>query len=303
VRTPVVLVSGGLGSGKTTLIRTLVAANEQVQFGVIVNEFGEMGIDGDLLRPQTPRVVEIRNGCICCITQDQLVPAVKNLLATYRVDVLLIEMSGAGDPGPVLRDLAILDGLIELRTHLVLADATIDPESATRDRTLRNALAIADVIAVTKSEIAASANTKHWDRFLPSFNSEARVVHAKPGSLTLDWLLERVPRTASADRQIVAPHQASDHRISSICQLMDTVGSKQLHQFVALHGGEVMRIKGILKIDGVWAELQAVRGDLRISPLAGVPPPRGRVVFISQCMFQHELRKLVRQSFAAEDAS
>src|SRR5260221_6453534 len=185
---PTILVSGALGSGKTTLLKAIVAANPERRFGVVVNEFGEMGIDGDLLRPLVPEIVEIRNGCICCATQDQLVPTIKELLRTYNVDILLLEMSGAAEPLPVLNELRILAPLIEIRSHTVLVDGTADLDITTRDRSFRNAIAHADVMVITKSDIAPPVELTLWTTFLEALNVGAAIVRAAFGEVDLDAL-------------------------------------------------------------------------------------------------------------------
>ena len=300
MRTPTIIVSGGLGSGKTTFIKGIVAAHPDCRFGVIVNEFGEIGIDGDLLRPHIPEVIEIRNGCFCCVTQDQLVPAVKEILSKYAVDILLVEMSGVGEPASVIQQFSVLFPLVELRAHAVLADSTIDPDAATRDLGFCGALALGDIIVCTKSDIAPTSFVVRWKRFMSSFNARATVVSAVKGNLELASLMKSRRRASSfiAEEQPVGVASAPRHGFASVFQLVDLLSAKQLEQLMTKCGDRSVtaRIKGIVQVDGVWTEVHSVRGALDVELFLGVPPARGRLVFISDSLSQGDLRRLIEES-------
>lgn len=295
---PTVLVSGALGSGKTTLLKAIVAANPQRRFGIVVNEFGEMGVDGDLLRPLVPEIVEIRNGCICCATQDQLAPAINELLRTYHVDMLLLEMSGVAEPLPVLQELRILTPLIEICSHAVLVDAMANLDITTRDRSFRNAVANADIMILTKVDIAEQQAIADWTSFVGTINGSALLLQAKNGDVPLSELI--VPSRRSAEESEVRRAMAHDsklHRFTSFCLFVDSLSADKVRSLVLRCGEKVARIKGIVLIDDVWSEVQVVRGDLRIQPFDGPGPDRGRLVFISSAVYQQELRTLVSESF------
>lgn len=295
---PTILVSGALGSGKTTLLKSIVAANPDRRFGVVVNEFGEMGIDGDLLRPLIPEIVEIRNGCICCATQDQLVPAIKEVLRSYNVDILLLEMSGAAEPMPVLQELRVLAPLIEISSHTVLADGTADLDITTRDRSFRNAIAQADVVVITKADVAPTVALGHWASFLRAFNDGASIVQAALGEVPLAALMVAARRGAIA-AEVEKPHNSLSHRLTSVCQFVGGLTRGQIESFVRHYGAKVMRIKGIVCVDNIWSEVQVVRGNLQIAPYLGSVPERGRLVFISNELYQPQLRRAIRHGLSA----
>jgi G3E family GTPase len=125
---PVTVISGYLGAGKTTLVNNLLASKAGEEIGVIVNEFGEVGIDGDLIIADEEALIEIRNGCICCTVRTDLVASVKLLLerSPRQLDRLIVETSGLADPAPVLQTfLADTDLLtrVELESVVTLVDA------------------------------------------------------------------------------------------------------------------------------------------------------------------------------------
>src|SRR4029077_2956959 len=98
---PVSVLTGFLGAGKTTLLNYILREQTDYRFGVIINEIGEVGIDGKLVETQTEDVVELSNGCICCTVRKDLVKGVQKLLKREQLDYILIETTGVADPGPV----------------------------------------------------------------------------------------------------------------------------------------------------------------------------------------------------------
>jgi G3E family GTPase len=299
---PTVLVSGALGSGKTTLLKAIVAANPQHRFGIVVNEFGDMGVDGDLLRPLVPEIVEIRNGCICCATQDQLAPAINELLRAYHVDILLLEMSGVAEPLPVIHELRVLEPLIEVRSHAVVVDATADLDLTTRDRNFRNAVTHSTVMIVSKIDLAARSAIDRWLSFLGAVNSGANLIKARNGEMPLAALTDPRHRVEQARLQPALAHDARSHRFNSLCLFLESVTETELEAFVSRYRDKVARVKGIVRIAGAWMEIQAVRGDLRIEPFAGTAPDRGRLVFISSALYPQDLRRIVHEMFEAAGA-
>lgn len=286
---PVVLVSGSLGCGKTTYLRSLVQANPGVRFGVVVNEFGEVGVDGDLLSPYVPDIVEIRNGCICCVTQDQLVPAIKEIIAKYAVDVLLIEMSGVADPTSVVQQVGLLRPVVNLKAHVVMGDCTLAPDEATRDRSYCNALARAGIIALSKSDIASDDQVVAWREFARSFNPRGVILDVQKAEAELGALLNA--HAAETDAVFAGGHAA--HGYASIYRAMGQMTERELWELSRWLGARVVRMKGIVLVDGIWREVQRVRERLAIAPYEGAAPAGGRLVFISNELAKTALQQLV----------
>lgn len=303
LQTPVILVSGTLGCGKTTYVRALVRDNPKVKFGVVVNEFGEVGVDGDLLAPYVPDIVEIRNGCICCVTQDQLVPAVREVVTKYAVDVVVIETSGAADSAPVGRQIALLAPLVSLRAHVVIGDCTLAPDEATRDRSYCNALARAGVIALSKSDVADPISVSGWRAFAASFNPQAALLDIRKSEATLPALLA----SSRAEAESGEPSGHAAHGYVSVSRTVSDMTEQQLRSLSDRLGAKVLRMKGIVRVDGRWSEVQRVRTRLTIEPYDGRPPREGRLVFISRELFKLSLQRLVKEGLAApavgDDAS
>src|SRR5215813_11699236 len=165
-RLPVVAVTGFLGSGKTTLIRALLGTPEGANTAVVVNEYGEIGIDDALLRSSSDVTVLLGNGCLCCNTRTDLQETLRELFADRArgavpsFERVVIETSGLADPGPVLQTFATDRGLgreFYLQALICVIDALGGEGNLARMPEARKQLALADRIVVSKSDLAEPA--------------------------------------------------------------------------------------------------------------------------------------------------
>ncbi|MFN3273871.1 MAG: cobalamin biosynthesis protein CobW [Paracoccus sp. (in: a-proteobacteria)] len=187
-KTPVTVITGFLGSGKTTLIRHLMANPQGLRLAVLVNEFGTMGVDGDILKGcaddncPAENIVELSNGCICCTVADDFIPTLEALMALPRKpDHILIETSGLALPKPLLkafdwpaiRSRISVDGVIALADAEAVAAGRFAPDVAAVDaqraaddsldhetplsEVFEDQIACADVILLTKADLAGEA--------------------------------------------------------------------------------------------------------------------------------------------------
>src|SRR3989338_319256 len=99
---PVTIITGALGSGKTTFVNHILTSDHGLRIGVIVNEFGDVGIDGDLIVASKEELIELKNGCVCCTARGDLIAASKQLLQTGKIDYLLVETSGLSEVKPAI---------------------------------------------------------------------------------------------------------------------------------------------------------------------------------------------------------
>jgi G3E family GTPase len=121
---PITIISGFLGAGKTTLVNKIIQQNPQFKFGLIINEFGEVGIDGQIIEDSGQELVELSNGCMCCIVRSDLYSAVDKLISGNNIDYILIEASGLAEPKPIADTFMMnnLDGRVKLDAIVCLLD-------------------------------------------------------------------------------------------------------------------------------------------------------------------------------------
>ena len=190
---PVTVVSGFLGAGETTLVDYVLTHNTGANIGVIVNEFGEVGIDGDLIVADDKALVEIRNGCICCTVRTDLVAGVKLLLERrdLNLDRLIIETSGLADPAPVLQtflaDTELLPR-VELESVVTLVDAA-HFQRQMDDNIAREQIAFADLIVLNKVDLLAPGELAPLERDLRAINPVAAIIRTRNSEVAIDALL------------------------------------------------------------------------------------------------------------------
>src|ERR1700738_5349237 len=162
-RVPVIVVTGFLGAGKTTWIRALLAKPEGANTAVVVNEFGEIGIDHALLRSSSDTTVLLGNGCVCCAVRTDLQESLRTLFAERgrgavpSFERVIIETSGLADPGPVLQTIAsdrALGDVFHLQGLVAVIDAPGGAGNLDQAPEARHQVALADRIVLTKADLA-----------------------------------------------------------------------------------------------------------------------------------------------------
>jgi G3E family GTPase len=312
---PILVVSGFLGSGKTTLLRNLLLDPEAGEIAVIVNEFGEVGIDHHLVRKTDVRTTLLRNGCVCCSMRDDLSEALRHLLSERergsipRFGRVVIETTGLADPAPILHTI-VAEPVVRNHFRVERVVTTIDAVNGASNldsygEALRQ-VAAADHLIVTKLDLATPDVTEDLKAKLRSINPAATVVEASFGSIDFTPLLaeesqrgamgiDRLDRVSFAiDGDPMAPaavHAMSD-RVASRCLVFDRPLNWQmfgiwLTMLLHRHGDRILRLKGLLNVgaergpllvEGVQHVIHVPR-HLREWPDAD---RRSRIVFIAR---------------------
>ena len=189
---PVTILTGFLGAGKTTLLNHILTNQQGVKTAVLVNEFGEIGIDNDLIVATGDDMVELSNGCICCTINGELLDAVYRLLQRpEKLDYLVVETTGLADPLPVamtflgsdLRDLTRLDSIITLVDAENFSDDLLQGEVA------RSQIVYGDMLLLNKCDLVSEERLQELERQLREIKSEARILRCVKGEVPLPLLL------------------------------------------------------------------------------------------------------------------
>ncbi len=262
---PVTVISGFLGAGKTTLVNHLMQQQTVERIGVVVNEFGEVGIDGQLIVADEEVLIEINNGCVCCTVRADLVASVKELLARTqgadkRLDRLIVETSGLADPAPVLQTFLADPDLrerVELESVVTVVDAHHFMQQL-RDEIVREQVAFADVVVVNKADLVSQEALELMEQQVRALNRTAVILTAVNSQVpaasllgvrrfSLPTLLEIEPDLLDED----AHDHEHDASIQS-CALIEDGAldadrfNRWVNQLVQQHGQKLMRMKGVL---------------------------------------------------------
>jgi G3E family GTPase len=188
-RIPVTLLTGFLGAGKTTLLNAVLSDASTGRVAVIVNEFGEAGLDHDLIESVDDEVVLMRSGCLCCTVKGELAETIAALFDRRNAgelvfDRIVIETTGLADPGPILQTLLVdvtLARAVRMDGVVTVADAANGAATLDAQFEAVSQAAMADLIVISKTDLVAPSELKGFENRLRSINPTARILRAEHG--------------------------------------------------------------------------------------------------------------------------
>src|ERR1700748_1629833 len=192
---PVTVLTGYLGARKTTLLNRILSEPHGQKFAVIVNEFGEIGIDNDLVVGADEEVFEMNNGCICCTVRGDLVRIIDGLMRRKgKFDAIIVETTGLADPAPVAQTF-FMDENVGAKTKLdavvTVADAKWLKDRLKDAPEAKNQIAFADVIVVNKTDLVSEAELREVDARIRGINPYAKLHRTQRAQIPLNEVLDR----------------------------------------------------------------------------------------------------------------
>ena len=189
---PVTVITGFLGSGKTTLLNHILTNQEGIKTAVLVNEFGEIGIDNELIIGTEDNIVELNNGCVCCTINEDLVEAVHKILdRPEKVDYLIVETTGLADPLPValtflgteLREMTRLDSIVSMVDCANFSLDLFNSEAALSQITY------GDIIVLNKTDLVDEGEVDSLEKRIRDIRESARILRTKKSQVSLPLIL------------------------------------------------------------------------------------------------------------------
>ncbi len=259
--TPLTVLTGFLGSGKTTLLRYVLADPALAGTAVIVNEFGEVGLDHDLIESAEEDLLTLSTGCLCCAVRGDLSRTIGDLLARRDAGEigfarLVVETSGLADPAPIVQALALDDGLrglVKLVRMVVTVDAMNGPAVLARYREAQKQVAFADTIILTKTDLASGTEARAAVRAL---NPQAKIVEGQSGCIDPALLLPPADSTDALARWLdqagdgEAEHTAGISTVSLVrAEPVPAIAlTLFLEALAEACGPDLLRIKGLAQV-------------------------------------------------------
>ncbi len=263
--TPVTVLTGFLGAGKTTLLNHLLRHPAMARTAVLVNEFGEIGIDHLLVEKLDENIVLLNAGCLCCTVRGDLIRVLREMLPRARrgeIARIVIETTGLAEPAPILAALMtdpVAASAYRLDGVVTVVDAVAGPGNLARRGEAMRQVAVADRIVVTKSDLADPALAR---AAIARINPGAPVIVAKAGAIDPMAILNAGlfdPGSKSPDvagwLNAAAHHHDHEHGVMSFCVTLDKPVPWRglgmwLEMLVQTQGERLLRIKGILNLEG-----------------------------------------------------
>lgn len=260
-RIPATILTGYLGSGKTTLLNSILKKAEGERIAVVVNEYGEVGIDGQLVIDTEEEVIELNNGCICCTVRSDLVSALRGLIDSGRaIDRIIIETSGLADPAPIVQTFVIdeiLSKAMALDAIVTVVDVPHLPDQLSQ-HTAQEQICYADLLVLNKIDLVSKADVQRAESAVRALNPLAKVRRAHVSDLGPDELLDigafDLKRILLLEPHLLdEDHHDHEHDDGIVCTALQQdapldpqLFNTWLNTLVQDVGKDLLRLKGVL---------------------------------------------------------
>jgi len=308
---PVTVLTGYLGAGKTTLLNRILTEQHGKKFAVVINEFGELGVDNDLVVDTDEEVFEMNNGCICCTVRGDLIRIINGLMKRRdKFDGIIVETTGLADPAPVAQTF-FADEDVKRATKLdaivTVVDAKNLPARLADSKEAGEQIAFADIVLLNKMDLVSEAEAVEVERRIRAINPYAEIRRSTKSAVpieavigrdafSLERILERVPEFLSGEDE----HE-HDSEVNSVSfEVAKPIDAERFNawitQLLASKGQDLLRTKGILYYAGETRRFafQAVHmiadGDF-IGEIKESDPRKSKIVFIGRDLNRPQLRR------------
>jgi G3E family GTPase len=265
---PVTILTGFLGSGKTTLLNRILKEDHGHRIAVIENEFGEVGVDNDIIETGNEQIVEMNNGCICCTVRGDLIRILGSLKekrdqGTLKFDRVVIETTGMADPGPVAQTFFTdeeIGNYYLLDSIITLVDAKHAPKQLDEFHEAQEQVGFADKILLSKTDLVSDQETSALSTRLKRMNPRAPIKKVHFGDAPLEEVLDirgfNLNAILELDPQFLTDiqHEHHDEVESFVFRSDKPFDGTKLEQFLSgmiqVYGPDLLRYKGVLWMKG-----------------------------------------------------
>lgn len=306
---PVTVLTGYLGAGKTTLLNHILTYEHGKKVAVIVNEFGEVGIDNQLIIDADEEIFEMNNGCICCTVRGDLIRIIGNLMKRRdKFDHLVIETTGLADPAPVIQTFFVdedLQSQLSLDAVVTVVDAKHIWQHWDADEA-QEQIAFADVILLNKTDLVAPEELDELEKRIRAMNAIAKIYRTQNSELGMDALLGvkafDLDRALEIDPDFLGEDaHVHDESVFSVALVeAGAVDGEKLNTWLSellrTQGADIFRMKGILNIAGednrfVFQGVHMIFDGKPDRPWKASETPKNELVFIGRNLDAAQLKQ------------
>jgi G3E family GTPase len=308
---PVTVLTGYLGAGKTTLLNRILSENHGRKFAVVINEFGELGVDNDLVVDADEEVFEMNNGCICCTVRGDLIRIIGALMKRKgRFDGIIVETTGLADPAPVAQTFFVDEDVkraTKLDAIVTVVDAKHLPARLKDSAEAQEQVAFADILVLNKMDLVTPAEADEVERMIKAINPYAEIRRSTKSDVPLDAVIGRdafnLARILEKEPDFLSgeDHHEHDSEVNSVSfEVSRPIDAEKfnvwINQLLQSKGQDLLRTKGILHYagDNRRFAFQAVHmiadGDY-IGDVKEGDPRKSKIVFIGRDLNRPQLRR------------
>ncbi|MCB8880922.1 GTP-binding protein [Acidisoma cellulosilytica] len=307
---PVTVLTGYLGAGKTTLLNRILTENHGKKYAVIVNEFGELGVDNDLVVDADEEVFEMNNGCICCTVRGDLIRILAGLMKRRtKFDGIIIETTGLANPAPVAQTFFVDEGVkakARLDAIVTVVDALNLPARLADSAEAAAQIAFADVILLNKIDLVSTAELVAVEGRIRAINAIAPIIRSEKSGVAIEAVMGRnafdLNRILALDPDFLDSdeHEHNEEISSMSFTVSRPIDPQKFNGWIGAllnaKGADLLRTKGILDYTGEDRRFafQAVHmiadGDF-IGPWKEGEKRQSRIVFIGRDLNRPQLRR------------
>lgn len=313
---PVTVLTGYLGAGKTTLLNRILTHEHGKKVAVIVNEFGEVGIDNQLVIDADEEIFEMNNGCICCTVRGDLIRIIGNLMRRRnKFDHLVIETTGLADPAPVIQTFFVDEDMrdqLQLDAVVTVVDAKHIWQHWDADEA-QEQIAFADVILLNKTDLVTPEQLDELEKRIRGMNAIAKVYRTRNSELEMEALLGvnafDLKRALEIDPQFLSEdaHEHDESVYSVALVEPGELDGEKLQRWMGgllqTQGPNIFRMKGILNLKGedhrfVFQGVHMLFEGTRDRPWKPEETRKNELVFIGRNLDETKLREDFLACFA-----
>jgi len=304
LKTSINIISGFLGAGKTTLIKKLLSEElKSEKVAIIENEFGEVGIDGNILKETGVEVREINSGCICCTLVGDFSKAIKDIIEGYHPDRIIIEPSGVGKLSDVVKacEAKEISHLVEVKIKLAVVDASkYQIYIRNFNEFYENQIKSAKTIILSRTEVIDAQKLQKVTKEIREINPKAEIVTTPWSEISSRKLLEL---SEFGDEEIQEHHHHHDHNADYVFQVWGEE-TAEIFSFAKLKNcvvqlgdeekyGKVLRGKGLIRTDLGWKKFDFVPEEQTFLDIE--PEFTGRLCIIGACLNKEAISNLFQE--------
>lgn len=308
---PVTVLTGYLGAGKTTLLNRILSENHGRKFAVVINEFGELGVDNDLVVDADEEVFEMNNGCICCTVRGDLIRIIGGLMRRKgRFDGIIVETTGLADPAPVAQTFFV-DEDVKRATRLdaivTVVDAKHLPARLKDSSEAQEQVAFADIVVLNKMDLVTPAEADEVERMIKAINPYAEIRRSTKSDVPLDAVIGRdafnLSRILEKEPDFLSgeDHHEHDSAVNSVSfEVSRPIDAEKfnvwINQLLQSKGQDLLRTKGILHYAGdprrfAFQAVHMIADGDYIGEAKDGDPRKSKIVFIGRDLNRPQLRR------------